>query len=185
MSSQPKYNGHNPTMFDEGLKVRRAVVGDAYVDKALQGGASEFSWPGQQLVSSNSALLGIKNANGYKVTEYCWGEIWTRPGLDRKQRSLLSMIPNLSSQSHHYMSIANDGADLGMLIALKSWPELAIHTRGAINNGLTEVEIREAVLQATIYCGVPVGREAMQVCEKTINDMVEKGEHKRQLKSKA
>jgi 4-carboxymuconolactone decarboxylase len=95
------------------------------------------------------------------------------------------MIPNLSIQSLYCMSVANDGADLGMLIALKSWPELAIHTRGAINNGLTEVEIREAVLQATIYCGVPAGREAMQVCEKTINDMVEKGEHKRQLMSKA
>jgi 4-carboxymuconolactone decarboxylase len=80
--------------------------------------------------------------------------------------------------------VANDGVDLGMLIALKSWPELAIHTRGAINNGLTEVEVREAVLQATIYCGVPAGREAMQVCEKTINEMVEKGEHKRQLKTK-
>ena len=72
-----------------------------------------------------------------------------------------------------------------MLIALKSWPELAIHTRGAMNNGLTEVEIREAVLQAMIYCGVPAGREAMQVCEKTINEMVEKGEHTRQLKTSA
>jgi hypothetical protein len=58
MSTQPKYDGHNPTMFDEGLKVRRAVVGDAYVDKALQGGASEFSWPGQQLVSATSSGCG-------------------------------------------------------------------------------------------------------------------------------
>lgn len=69
-----------------------------------------------------------------------------------------------------------------MLIALKSWPELGVHVRGAINNGLTEVEIREAILQATIYCGVPAGVEAMKVAEKTINEMVEKGEHKRQLK---
>lgn len=72
-----------------------------------------------------------------------------------------------------------------MLIGLRSWPELAIHTRGAINNGLTEMEIREAALQAAIYCGVPAGRKAMQVCEKTINEMVEKGEHKRPLKTKA
>lgn len=66
-----------------------------------------------------------------------------------------------------------------MLIALKSWPELAIHTRGAINNGLTEIEIREAVLQATIYCGVPAGIEATKITEKTINEIVENGEFKR------
>lgn len=71
-----------------------------------------------------------------------------------------------------------------MLIALKSWPELGIHVRGALNNQLTEIEIREAVLHATIYCGVPAGVEAMKVAEKTINEMVEKGEHKRQLKTK-
>jgi 4-carboxymuconolactone decarboxylase len=68
-----------------------------------------------------------------------------------------------------------------MLIALKSWPELGIHVRGAINNGLTEIEIREAVLQATIYCGVPAGVEAMKVASKTIDEMVAKGKHKRQL----
>ncbi|KAL6406123.1 4-carboxymuconolactone decarboxylase [Ilyonectria robusta] len=68
-----------------------------------------------------------------------------------------------------------------MLIALKSWPELGIHVRGALNNGLSEIEIREAVLQATIYCGVPAGVEAMKVAEKTINEMVQKGEHKREL----
>ena len=72
-----------------------------------------------------------------------------------------------------------------MLIALKSWPELGVHTRGALNNGLTEVEIREAVLQAAIYCGVPAGVEAMKVTEKTINDMIEKGEHKRELKERS
>ena len=72
-----------------------------------------------------------------------------------------------------------------MLIALKSWPELAVHVRGALNNGLTEVEIRESILHATIYCGVPAGVEAMKVAEKTINDMIEKGEHQRQLKVKS
>jgi len=71
-----------------------------------------------------------------------------------------------------------------MLIALKSWPELGVHTRGAINNGMTEIEIREAILQASVYCGVPAGVEAMKVADKTINDMIEKGEHKRELKEK-
>jgi 4-carboxymuconolactone decarboxylase len=75
--------------------------------------------------------------------------------------------------------------DIGMLIALKSWPELSVHTRGALNNGLTEIEIREAILHATIYCGVPAGVEAMKIAEKTITDMIEKGEHVRQLKAKS
>ena len=68
---------------------------------------------------------------------------------------------------------------LGITIAQKAWLELALHTRGAINNGLSEVEIREAVLQATVYCGTPAGVEAMMVTERTINEMVEKGEYKR------
>ena len=68
-----------------------------------------------------------------------------------------------------------------MLVAIKSWPELGIHVRGAINNGVTELEIREALLQTTIYCGVPAGVEAFKVAEKTLNDMEEKGEYKRTL----
>ncbi|KAL4863823.1 hypothetical protein BDV12DRAFT_201757 [Aspergillus spectabilis] len=134
-------------LFQQGLKNRREVVGDTYVDAALRNGSSEFAYPGQQL-----------------VTEWCWGNIWSRPGLERKQRSLLN---------------------LGMLIALKSWPEFGVHVRGAINNGLTEEEVREAVLQATIYCGVPAGVEAMKVAERTINDMISKGEHKRKLAEKS
>ncbi|KAJ4985208.1 carboxymuconolactone decarboxylase [Stagonosporopsis vannaccii] len=130
-------------LFDAGLALRRAVVGDSYVNNALKKGSSEFAYPGQQL-----------------ITEWCWGNVWHRPGLERKQRSLLN---------------------IGMLIALKSWPELGIHVRGALNNGLTELEIRESILHATIYCGVPAGLEAMKVAEKTIEDMIEKGEHKREL----
>lgn len=68
-----------------------------------------------------------------------------------------------------------------MLIALKSWPELGVHIRGGLNNGLKEVEIREAILQASIYCGVPAGMEATRVAERTINEMIEKGEHVREL----
>lgn len=69
--------------------------------------------------------------------------------------------------------------DLGIIIAQKAWLELALHTRGAINNGLSELEIREAVLQATVYCGTPAGVEAMLITEKAVNEMVEKGEYKR------
>ena len=71
--------------------------------------------------------------------------------------------------------------DLGMLVALKSWPELGVHVRGAINNGLTEVEIRETILQATIYCGVPAGVEAFKVADKTLDEMAARGEFIRKL----
>ncbi|KAF9892623.1 hypothetical protein FE257_001025 [Aspergillus nanangensis] len=141
MTNESQLQPLHEQLFEDGLNVRRAVVGDTYVDRALANGSSEFSRPGQEL-----------------VTEWCWGHIWTRPGLERKQRSLLN---------------------IGMLIALKSWPELAVHTRGAINNGLTEKEISEAVLQATVYCGVPAGVEAMKVTERTIKEMIENGEYKR------
>ncbi|KAI0838453.1 CMD-domain-containing protein [Hypoxylon sp. FL0890] len=140
MSTDPKIDDLRHNLFEEGLTVRREVLGNEYVDQALQK-ASSFSRPGQEL-----------------ITEWAWGTIWKRPGLDRKQRSLLN---------------------LGIIIAQKAWLELALHTRGAINNGLSEVEIREAVLQATVYCGTPSGVEAMLVTEKTINEMVEKGEYKR------
>ncbi|KXJ88650.1 AhpD-like protein [Microdochium bolleyi] len=134
-------------LFEAGLKNRREVVGSEYVGRSLQAGASEFAYPNQQL-----------------VTEYCWGNIWSRPGLERKQRSLLN---------------------IGMLIALKSWPELGVHVRGAVNNGLTEIEIREAILQSSIYCGVPAGIEATKVAERVLNEMDEKGEFKRQLSKKS
>ncbi|KAL3458371.1 CMD-domain-containing protein [Aspergillus heterothallicus] len=137
----------NPELFRAGLQNRREVVGDTYVDQALQNGRDEFAFPGQQL-----------------VTEVCWGNIWSRPGLERKQRSLLN---------------------IGILMALKSWPELGVHTRGAIRNGVTELEIREAILHATVYCGVPAGIEAFKVAAKVINDMVASGQHTRQLKELA
>ncbi|GAD99917.1 4-carboxymuconolactone decarboxylase family protein [Paecilomyces variotii No. 5] len=146
MSTDPKLNDLHKQLFDEGLKVRRAVVGDAYVDRALANGSTEFSRAGQEL-----------------VTEFCWGYAWTRPGLDRKQRSLLN---------------------IGMLMALNRAPELAVHVRGAINNGLTEVEIREAILHATTYCGVPAGVDAMKIAEKVLDEMAATGEHPRELGNK-
>ena len=147
MSTDPSLAPLHKQLFDEGLKVRRAVVGDEYVDRALANGSTEFSRAGQEL-----------------VTEFCWGYAWTRPGLDRKQRSLLN---------------------IGMLMALNRGPELAIHIRGAVNNGLSEVEIREAILHATTYCGVPAGVDAMKIAERVLNEMEEKGEHKRELGKKA
>ncbi|KAG6188380.1 hypothetical protein E4U36_006879 [Claviceps purpurea] len=130
-------------LFDAGMKIRKEVAGEAYVSRALQGGQSEFAYPQQQL-----------------ITEWVWGNIWSRPGLDRKQRSLLN---------------------IGIMVGLKSWPELGIHIRGAIRNGLTELELREALLQSTVYCGAPAGLEAFQVAEGILNDMVEKGEYVRTM----
>jgi len=143
---KPDLSALHSTLFEEGLKVRRAVVGDAFVDRSLANGSTAFSRPGQEL-----------------VTEWCWGYAWTRPGLERKQRSLLN---------------------IGMLMALNRGPELAAHIRGARNNGLTEVEIREAILHCTIYCGVPAGVEAMKTAEKVLDEMAAQGEKERELGEK-
>lgn len=122
----------NKELYDQGLKVRRAVVGDAYVDASLKN-ADDFSMPMQEL-----------------VTQYCWGDVWSRPGLDRKGRSLLN---------------------LGMIAALNRPEELATHVRGAINNGLTKEEIREAFLQVAIYCGMPAGLGAFKTARQVFKDM--------------
>lgn len=87
------------------------------------------------------------------ATEAAWGTIWTRPGLDLKTRSLLN---------------------IAMLCALNRGPELAVHTRGALNNGASEVEIREVILQAAVYAGMPAGMEGTKIAEKTINEWKEK-----------
>lgn len=135
-SSPPK----NSPEFEKGLKIRREVLGNAYVDRALAGGSDPFGRPCQEL-----------------VTEMCWGG-WGRPGLTRQQRSLLN---------------------IGILMALNRGPELAVHTRGAINNGLTEEEISEAMRHAMIYCGVPSGVDAFKIGARVINEMVESGEYVR------
>ena len=84
------------------------------------------------------------------VTEACWGSVWARPGLERKTRSMLNMA---------------------MLCALNRGPELAVHVRGALNNGASEVEIREVLLQVSIYCGMPAGLEGFKIAEKVILDV--------------
>lgn len=112
--------------FQEGLAIRRAVVGDAYVDRALAA-ADELTWPLQEL-----------------VTEYCWGTVWSRPGLARRERSLLN---------------------LGMLTALNRPHELRTHILGALTNGVTRAEIIEVFLQAGIYCGIPAAVDSVRIAQ--------------------
>ncbi|KAK2607076.1 hypothetical protein N8I77_005782 [Diaporthe amygdali] len=122
------------TLFDEGIKLRTEVNGAEYVQKALQNG-SEFARPMQEL-----------------VTEACWGSVWSRPGLEKKWRSLLNVA---------------------MLVALNRSTELATHVKGAITNGATEAEIREVLLQAAIYCGMPAGLEGFRVAQRALEAVKE------------
>jgi 4-carboxymuconolactone decarboxylase len=122
---------------DAGLRVRREVLGAEHVDRSLAQ-ASEFTRPLQEL-----------------VTEYCWGAIWTRPGIDRKTRSLLN---------------------IAMLTALNRSHELALHARGALTNGATVAEIQEVLLQTAIYCGVPAALEASRAVDPAIAEAREDGD---------
>ena len=128
-------------LYDEGLKNRYEVAGKEHVDRSLANGSSSFSRPMQEY-----------------VTEACWGSIWSRPGLERKQRSLLN---------------------IAMLCALNRSTELAIHVRGAINNGASEIEIRETLLQAACYCGMPAGMEGFKVAEGVLTSMKDEGTYER------
>ena len=147
MSTDPKFDELHKQLFEEGLKTRRSVIGDAYVDRALENGSTEFSRPGQEF-----------------ITEWAWGNVWGRPGLAKRDRSLLN---------------------IGMLMALNRGPELAVHIRGARNNGLSELEIREAIIHATVYCGAPAGVDAMKIAERVLNEMAENGEMERELGGRA
>jgi 4-carboxymuconolactone decarboxylase len=112
--------------YDAGLKTRREVLGAPYVDKAMQG-VDDF----------NREFVEMLNT-------YCWNDIWNRPGLDRKTRSVLN---------------------LGMLCALNKEHELKLHIRGALNNGLTKDQIKEVFLQVAIYCGVPASVVAFRAAK--------------------
>jgi 4-carboxymuconolactone decarboxylase len=113
-------------LFEKGLEVRRAVLGKEYVDKSISD-ADDFTQPLQEL-----------------VTEYCWGSIWTRPGLSRKTRSLIN---------------------LAMLTALNRPHEVKLHLRGALNNGCSKEEIMEVLLQTAIYCGVPAAVDSFRTAK--------------------
>ena len=116
-------------LLDAGLKIRREVLGDEYVDRALKN-ATDFNMPLQELVS-----------------EYCWGAVWGREGLTRKERSMIN---------------------LAMLTALGRVHEVEIHTRGALRNGVTREQITEVLLQTAIYCGVPAAVDSFIVAGKVI-----------------
>ena len=119
-------------LFDRGLALRREVLGAEYVDKSLSS-ANEFMTAFQRI-----------------TTEWCWGYAWTRPGLDRKTRSLLN---------------------LAMLTALNRSPEIKLHVRGALNNGVTVDEIKEVLIHATIYCGIPAGLDAFKAANDVLKEM--------------
>ena len=118
--------------FEKGLGIRRSVLGAEFVDNAIKT-ADDFSRPLQEL-----------------VTEYCWGEVWGRPGLDRRTRSMLN---------------------LAMLAALNRPHEIKLHVRGALTNGITKDEIKEIFLQVAIYCGVPAGVDSFRIAREVFKEM--------------
>jgi 4-carboxymuconolactone decarboxylase len=127
----PKPKTKRRDRFAEGLAVRRAVLGAEYVDRALAD-AGDLTRPLQEL-----------------VTEYCWGAVWTRPGLSRKVRSLVNVA---------------------MLTALNRPHEVKLHLQGAVRNGCTREEIREVLLQTAIYCGVPAAVDSFRLAKEVLGD---------------
>ncbi len=118
----------------EGLKVRRAVLGEAYVERA-QAAENEF----------NSAFQDL-------LTRYAWGEVWSRTGLPRRARSLIT---------------------IAMLVALNRDDELKMHIRGALQSGVTREELRETLLHAAIYCGLPAANSAFHLAEEVFSEIEE------------
>jgi len=119
--------GSGRDVFRKGLAIRREVLGAEYVERSFRD-ADEFTRPMQEL-----------------TTTYCWGAVWTRPGLTRKTRSFLN---------------------LAMLTALNRPHEIEIHVRAALTNGLTKDEIREVFLQAAVYCGVPAAVDSFRIAKR-------------------
>ena len=114
---------------DEGMRVRREVLGDEHVDRAIED-TTDFTRDFQNL-----------------ITRYAWGEIWTRPGLDRRTRSAITLTA---------------------LTALGRDHELALHVRAALRTGLTEDEIKEVLLHSAIYCGVPAANRAFAIAQEVL-----------------
>ena len=122
----------NEDLYQRGMQIRRTVLGDDYVDKSLAA-ADDFSRPIVEL-----------------STEYCWGRVWGRPGLARRDRSLLN---------------------LGMIAALNRPHELKVHVKGALTNGLTRAEICEVFLQVAIYCGIPAGIDSVRIAREAFAEV--------------
>jgi 4-carboxymuconolactone decarboxylase len=119
--------------YDKGLAIRRAVLGDLYVDRALAKGQDSFNKPLQDL-----------------VTEYCWGAVWGREELSRRDRSMIN---------------------LAMISILNRSHELKAHIRGALTNGLTKDEIREVLLQVAIYGGVPAAVDSFRIANEAFAEI--------------
>lgn len=119
-------------IYDAGMRVRREVLGDAHVDRA-EARTTPFTGDFQEF-----------------ITRYAWGSVWTRPGLDRRTRSV---------------------ATLTALLALRHWDEFAMHVRAARTNGLSAEEIAEVILHSAIYCGVPVANHGFAVAQQVLDSM--------------
>jgi 4-carboxymuconolactone decarboxylase len=117
--------------FKRGLELRREVLGSDYVDASIER-SSEFMRTFQEI-----------------TTEWCWGFAWSRPGLTRKERSMIN---------------------IAMLTALNRPNEIRLHVRGALNNGLSVEQIREVLVQATVYCGIPAGLDAFKIADQVLAD---------------
>jgi 4-carboxymuconolactone decarboxylase len=115
--------------YEQGMKARREVLGDVHVEKSLQN-RSAFNEEFQDL-----------------ITRYAWGEIWSRPGLPRQTRSMIT---------------------LAMMVALNRGEEFQMHVRAALNNGVTREQIKEVILQTAIYCGVPAANNAFHAAEEVL-----------------
>jgi len=118
--------------YERGLALRKAVLGQAYVEEAIAN-ADAFTRPIQDL-----------------STEYCWRAVWSRPGLSRRDRSLLN---------------------IGMISALNRPHELKLHVKAAIRNGLSREEIFEAILQVAVYCGIPAGMDATRLAREALAEL--------------
>jgi len=118
--------------FEKGLALRKQVLGAEYVEKSMAS-ADSFSMPMQEL-----------------STEYCWGHVWTRPGLALRERSLIN---------------------IAMISALNRPHELKLHVKAALNNGLTREEIREVILQVAVYCGVPAGIDSTRIAREAFAEL--------------
>jgi 3-oxoadipate enol-lactonase/4-carboxymuconolactone decarboxylase len=128
---EPEETASGP-LYDAGMAVRRAVLGDAHVDRATAG-ATDFTREFQEF-----------------ITEYAWGGVWTRPGLDRRSRSLITLTA-LIARGHH--------------------EEFAMHVRAARTNGLTNDEIKELILQSAVYCGVPDANTAFRIAQQVLDEL--------------
>jgi 4-carboxymuconolactone decarboxylase len=120
------------SLFEKGLKVRKEVLGEAYVNKSIAG-ADEFT-----------------RTMAEWSTEFCWGALWTRPGVDRRTRSIVN---------------------LSMIAAINRPHELKLHVKAALKNGLTKDEIKEIFLQVAVYCGVPAGIDSFRIAREAFKEL--------------